>query len=306
MKPDMWWKNFGLGMELDASGTFIYNGLKSFDELEGLNHAVDIFEVLYNLSIGIERLFKVAIILIEHNDSVSIEVFEESLMTHNTMDLANRVNNHIELNYSGVHKEFLSLLSKFYKTHRYGRFSFSSVPNIDAEKTLFLEYIHKHLNINIDDQGPFSYIHNTDQIKRFLGKIVKRISGTLFDIIDNKARGLNIYTYELRSDSKAIKIFWGLGDRLDFLDETQVKRELIMFLLDKKSSGDHLELLRSFGSLDLDADSVPLHIKALLNDIHLPLVQGEVEQAYDEISNVKERFEMLGIMDNEHLSYGED
>ena len=147
MKPDMWWKNFGLGMELDASGTFIYNGLKSFDELEGLNHAVDIFEVLYNLSIGIERLFKVAIILIEHNDSVSIEVFEESLMTHNTMDLANRVNNHIELNYSGVHKEFLSLLSKFYKTHRYGRFSFSSVPNIDAEKTLFLEYIHKHLNI---------------------------------------------------------------------------------------------------------------------------------------------------------------
>jgi hypothetical protein len=36
MRRDEWWKNFGLGLELDASGAFIYNGIKFLDSLEGL------------------------------------------------------------------------------------------------------------------------------------------------------------------------------------------------------------------------------------------------------------------------------
>jgi len=31
MRPDEWWKNFGLGLEVDASGAFIYNGIKLLD-----------------------------------------------------------------------------------------------------------------------------------------------------------------------------------------------------------------------------------------------------------------------------------
>jgi hypothetical protein len=306
MKPEVWWKNFGLGMELDASGAFIYNGIKSLDSLDGLNHSVDIFEVLYSLSIGIERLLKVAIILIEHNDEVSIEEFEESLITHNTMDLANRVGEKLTSKLASPQKEFLSLLSRFYKTHRYGRFSFSSVPNIDAEKKLFLEYLQKQLGIQIESDGPLSYIHNTNQIKKFVGKIVKKIASETYDIIECQARGLNIYTYELRSDSKAVKVFLGLGERLDFIDENQVKRELLAFLMNPDNSGEHIDIVRSFGSIELDECSAPLHIKALLNDDHIHLVEGEVECAYEEIDNIKERFEMLNLMDNEHLSYPEE
>lgn len=305
MRPDEWWKNFGLGMELDASGAFIYNGIKFLDSLEGLNHSTDIFEVLYSLSVGIERLLKVAVILIEHNDQVSIEEFEESLITHNTMELANRVRKNADLNLSGVHKEFLSLLSTFYKTHRYGRFSLSSVPNIEEEKTLLLNYLHKHLNIDISDNGPFSYIHNTPQIKKFVGKVVGKISKDLFEIISDKARSLNIYTYELRSDSKAVKVFYALDDRLDFLDEETAKKELLLFLMSDMASGGHVKLLKSFGALDLDPAEVPNHIKALLNDDHLHYVQGEVECAYEDVANVKERLEMLSLMTNEHLSYGD-
>lgn len=305
MRPDQWWKNFGLGLELDASGTFIYNGIKSLDSLEGLNHSTDIFEVLYSLSIGIERLLKIAVILIEHTDQTSIEEFEESLITHNTIELANRVQKNVDLNLSGVHKEFLSMLSKFYKSHRYGRFSLSSVPNIEEEKFMLLNYLHKHLKIDVSDDGPFSYIHNTPQIKKFVGKIVGKISRNLFNIISDKARSLNIYTYELRSDSKAVKVFYALDERLDFLDEENVKKELILFLMSIDSTGDHIDLLRSFGSLDLDPAEAPNHIKALLNDDHLHYVQGEVECAYEDVSNIKERLEVLSIMTNEHLSYGE-
>lgn len=305
MQPDEWWKNFGLGMELDVSGTFIYNGIKALDSLEGLNHSIDIFEILYNLSVGIERLFKISIILIEHNDQISIEEFEESLITHNTMELANRVQKNIDLNLSGVHKEFLSILSKFYKSHRYGRFSLSSVPNIEEEKELFLKYLHKHLKIDITDNGLLSYIHNTPQIKKFVGKVVNKISQKLFKIIEDTARSLNIYTYELRSDSKAMKVFLTFNERLDFLDEEIVKKELLLFLMSQETSGEHIDFLRSIGALDLDPTEAPSHIKALLNDIHLHLVEEEVECAYEDVNNVKERLEMLSIMTNEYLSYGE-
>ena len=306
MRPDEWWKNFGLGMELDASGAFIYNGIKFLDSLEGLNHSTDIFEVLYSLSVGIERLLKVAVILIEHNDQISIEEFEESLITHNTMELASRIQKSTDLNLSGVHKEFLSMLSTFYKTHRYGRFSLSSVPNIEEEKTLFLNYLHKHLDIDISDNGPFSYIHNTPQIKKFVGKVVGKISKKLFEVISGRARSLNIYTYEVRSDAKAVKVFYALDDRLDFLDEEITKKELLLFLMSENSSGGHTCLIKSIGALDLDPAEVPNHIKALLNDDHLHYVEGEVECAYQEVDNVKERLEILNLMTNEHLSYGEE
>jgi hypothetical protein len=148
MTPGEWWKNFALGIEIDASGTFVYNGIRALHELVSLSHPVDSFEVLYNLSVGIERLLKVAIILIEHHDQIDIEQFEESLISHNTIDLANRVDSHRSLQLSNVHREFLSLLSKFYKTHRYGRYSLSAVPNIYEEKRLFLEFVAKHLQIS--------------------------------------------------------------------------------------------------------------------------------------------------------------
>ncbi len=304
MRPDEWWKNFGLGMELDASGAFIYNGIKSLDSLEGLNHSTEIFEVLYNLSVGIERLLKVAVILIEHNEQMSIEEFEKSLLTHNTMELTSRVQKHVELNLSGVHKEFLSMLSTFYKTHRYGRFSLSSVPNIEEEKTLFLSYLHKYLGINTSNESPFSYIHNTPQIKKFIGRVVGKISKELFEVISDKARSLNIYTYELRSDSKAVKVFYALDDRLDFLDEDITKKELLLFLMSEHLSGDHANLIKSVGALDLDPTEVPNYIKALLNDQHLHDVEEEVECAYEDIDNVKERLEILSLMTSEHLSYG--
>ena len=131
MNPEEWWKNFALGIELDAAGAFIYNGIRSFHELPTLDHPADSFEVLYNLSVGIERLLKVAIILVEHTDEIDINVFVEGLRSHNTIQLADRLSSQIELNLTDIHREFLSILSKFYNTHRYGRYSMDSIPNIN-------------------------------------------------------------------------------------------------------------------------------------------------------------------------------
>jgi len=77
------WKNFNLGQELSISGAFIYNGLRRFHEMQELDHTDEIFEFLYNLSVGFERLLKIAVILIEHKDDSNQEALEKSLITHN-------------------------------------------------------------------------------------------------------------------------------------------------------------------------------------------------------------------------------
>lgn len=304
MTPDEWWKNFALGLEVDTAGAFIYNGIRSLHELQALHHPVDTFEILYNLSVGIERLLKVAIILVEHDENIDIEAFEAGLVSHSTIDLANRVNSSRPLKLADVHREFLSLLSTFYRSHRYGRYSLSSVPDISKEKTLFLRFISTHLQISIPFDDERIYIPNTDQIRRFVGKIVKKICDEVFSVIQRKAHELNIYTDELRGDAKALRVFY--GERLDFIDEDLAKKELILFLMNPSSRGPHIDLLRSFEALPLEPAMTANYIKALLNDAALPYVQGEVEELYTEVKNVKERLDFLGLMDNEYLSYGDD
>lgn len=301
MTPDEWWKNFALGMELDVAGTFIFNGVKRLDEIENFYYPTDIFEILYNLSVGIERLLKVAIVLVEHDNQMDMEEFEKSLITHNTMELTNRLQVAHDLNLSGVHTEFLSLLSKFYKTHRYGRFSIGSIPGIKEEQKMFLEYLEKHLQIEVPSEDSFIPVYNSDQIRKFIGKVVNKIARSIFCVIGKMTAKLNIYTDELRGDSKAIRVFY--GDRLDFIDERIKKKELLLFLMNPQNRGRHIDLIRSFEVLDLDPEMAPSYIKALVNESHLPMVEGEVDELYTEVDNIGERISMVDIIDNEHLSY---
>ena len=105
MTPGEYWKNFHLGEELSISGMFIYNGLKCFHQMDTLDNVDEIFEFQYNLSVGLERLLKVAVVLLEHDKDTNIEEFEESLITHNHLELVQRIKKHSSLNLSKPHKE---------------------------------------------------------------------------------------------------------------------------------------------------------------------------------------------------------
>lgn len=304
MTPEEWWKNFALGIELDIAGTFIYNGIRTLEDVQSFQHPVDTFEILYNLSVGIERLLKIAIILLEHDENIDIEELEKSLISHNTVELSNRVDKHKPMNLPALNREFLALLSKFYKSHRYGRYSLSSVPNIDEEKRCFLEFIEKHLKLSLSIDDEFAFIGNTDQIRKFIGRVVKNISSKLFSIISNEAYRLNIYTTELRGDSKALKVFY--GERLDFIDERIKRKEILLYLISLQTGNSHIDLIRSFGALALDEGMTPDYIQALFNDNALYLVGDEIDVLYEDVENVRERLDFINIMDNSYLSYDPD
>src|SRR5258708_4553415 len=134
MRSTQAWKNFNLGQELSVSGAFIYNGLRRFHEMRVLDNTDEVFEVLYNLSVGLERLLKIAVVLLEHNDATDQDVLERSLITHNHLVLLERVTKGSQVNLGRPHKEFLALLGTFYKTIRYDRFTISSVHDSDKER----------------------------------------------------------------------------------------------------------------------------------------------------------------------------
>lgn len=146
----------------------------------------------------------------------------------------------------------------------------------------------------------FAYIGNTDQIRKFIGKTVKTISSKLFSIISQEAFRLNIYTTELRGDSKALKVFY--GERLDFIDERIKRKEILLFLLNSNMHGSHIDFLRSFDALELDESMTPNYIQALFNDRALGLVGDEIDELYTDINNVKERLNFIEIMDKLYLS----
>lgn len=167
------WKNFHLGEELSISGTFIYNGLRRFHELQKLAHTDEIFEVLYHLSIGLERLMKIVIVLLEHDENMDQEAFEASLITHSHLDLLARIKKHRAISIGPTHNQFLALLSRFYKTLRYDRFSLSSAGHLGKERDELLEFFAKNLDTSFSSDSVFGN-YNEDKFRNLYGRLYLR------------------------------------------------------------------------------------------------------------------------------------
>jgi hypothetical protein len=153
-------------------------------------------------------------------------------------------------------------------------------------------------------EDSFMPLHNSDRIRRFVGKIVQKVVASAFDIIRTQAFALNIYTHELRGDSKAIRIFY--GERLDFIDERIKKKELLLFLMHPESQGGHIDLVRPLEPLQLDPAIAAEYIRALLNDSHLPEVEGEIDELYTEVDDIGGRIGFVEIIDNPNVCVEED
>lgn len=288
------WKNFDLGTELDVSGCFIYNGLKSLHEIETLHYSSDIFEILYNLSVGIERLLKINIILIEHNDNTNLEEFEKSLITHNTMELLARVQKNKKLPISNIHNDFIQMLSKFYKSYRYDRYSPVSGTDIDKEKKSLHAFIEKNLNFKIHDTFPFEITHIDIKLKKSFGKVVGKIVSSLYDILQDEARRLNLYTYEVRYNSKAGKIF--IRKEYNFENEDVLSKELLIFFINTKERASHLNLIHDIDHLDFDPALETDYIQSMNSFEKKLVILDELESLYEDIDKPGDRLSLINAI----------
>lgn len=296
---DQYWKNFDLGKELHFAGAFIFNGLRTFHELKNFYHEDPVFEFLYALSVGIERLQKVAIILTEHDKVDDHQAFEESLITHSHTKLADMLEKSAGVSLTSQQKEFLSILAKFYKTHRYSRYMVSQTANSQNERELLTAFLEKHLNVKIDNDAIF-VTQNDNRFRRFVGRIVHKICVPLYEQIQQEARRLNLYTYEIRYGSKAFKIF--TMEKFDFLDDEVLTREILLYFVATKNRGSNSKLMADSDPLPFDPALEGEYIRALSSDEKKIYIMEELESLYeDHIDDFKERMGLLNAIGSEHL-----
>lgn len=305
MKNDagLLWKNFSLGKELKIAGAFIYNGLKIFDSMGSFSNEDELFEFFYNISVGIERLEKIVVILIEHNKELDQDEFEKSLITHSHQDLMRRISKKHNCNLDNMHNEFLGLLGRFYKTMRYDRFTLSSVEDDAKERELLVNFLEKHLNIDISYNDMFN-TPNQDKFKKFIGKVVGRISEALFSLVELEASKQNIYTYELPYESKASIIF--IGKKYVFFEQDIVWKELLVYLMNTEESSGILDIIKDIEPLDFERKLVNEYLQVFKSDLKKDDLIDYIEHLYEDIKNKKERFEILNLLGNPNVYFEND
>jgi hypothetical protein len=304
MTPTQFWQNFKLGQEQEIAASFIYNGLKILHDTQTLGQETDVFPILYNLSIGFERLSKVAIILIEFEDDVDIEKFEKSLKTHEHLRLLEKVNKGTSSMLEPAHVEFLELLSIFYNTQRYDRLSLQSLTVFSKDKKAFLDFLHKHLGIDIKEELSIFYVQNSIEIKHFIGKIVKDIARALYKIIREFAGKKNLYTDEISSSSsKSGKVLMG-DNPITFENEDRAMVEALIFLMRTKDSS-LVDFMKEIDSLSLDPALDSEYLQAILykRPEEMQGVVDEIESCYVDMTDVKDRLEAIDAIKNPEISF---
>lgn len=294
------WKNFNLGQELSVSGAFIYNGLRRFHEMRVLDNTDEIFEVLYNLSVGLERLLKIAVVLLEHNDATDQELLEKSLITHNHLLLLQRVAKRAQVNLGAPHKEFLALLGTFYKSLRYDRFTISSVYDPDKERDALCQFLGKHLQASLERSSSMFPTQNDPRYRDFLRRLVTKISSALYEIVRMTASNLNLYTYELRDGSRAQTIFLG---QANLASEEVLWKELLLFFMNTESSSGLLEFLRTIEPLDFDPELADEYLECFQSDAAKAFVVDELEALYGELTDSVARLETMKLIGNPNVCF---
>lgn len=304
MNPTELWKNFNLGFELDVAGTFLFNGIRAFHEMEVFDYRSDIFDFLYNIAVGVERLQKIALILTEHDDAADQAEFEKSLITHSHEELDRRLRGHAHPELAPIHNSFLSMLSTFYKTYRYDRYGMRSLYRDGDERKLLTDWLNNHFSAGIKFDGMFA-VKNSDALRRSIGKAISKIVKPLYERIEDEARKLNLYTYEIRYDSKA---FWVLiASQFDLLDADRIRMEVLIYLAASRSTGPNLKLMRSVKPLALELHEEGSYVRAALKPQAALVLEEEIEVQYEEMNiSAKDRFPLLDAIRSDLYALEED
>ncbi len=300
MDSTTFWKNFNLGTELQISGSFIYNGLLVFDEMESFYHEEEIFEFLYNISVGIERLLKISVILIEHTNEINQDVFFESIRNHNHQKLLKSISDKYNLKASKSKNAFIQLLNNFYNEMRYDRYTNKDPLNNDKEKKSFIKFLEKYLKIKISNEF-LSVSQNDRTTKQFIGEVIKSITVEQYEIITKEAARLNIYIDDIRGYSKAYKIF--ILHQFNFEFENRVQKELFLKFLSDDKNSSLIAFAKELKPLEFESYDENYYAKCMFKKLETLNLDGEMELLDENIENIEERIDFLDSIGNDMVRF---
>lgn len=306
MYSNVWnYKNFNMVFELDVSGEFIYNGIQELGRMSNFNKNAPAFFSLYNISVGIERLQKIILVLWKLDNNSDLEEFEKSLITHSHCRLNDEIKKCTKQEILNSRENaFLSLINDFYKSARYNRFNING--EYDYEVSIFREYLEKHLKI---EPNPFDYdgVLMTDEIKEFLGRVVGSISQKYYALVKEGSSKNSTYTHELRSFSKAEKVFLSKFRKQSLMEGQLIERisfkEFLLYLRNSKDESAFLKYMSEIPPLEFDKGLIEEYINELSNSIIPQDLIDEVEELYSENGYSQDRVNLVDLMGTRHVQF---
>ena len=304
------YKNFNMVNELDIAGEFIYDGIQTLNQMNVVSDGAAIFSFLYHIAVGVERLQKILVVLLEDITLDNYKEFEEGIITHSHCYLHARINKKHEIKFNSRENELLSLLTTFYNHSRYNRF------NLDKpycqEKEITEQYIVKHLDgADISRSVCSDDIIVNQKVKELFGRVIGGISNKYYQALRDIAHEKCTYTYELRSDSKAEKIFLSDCPKNSLqrmkITETIALKEFLVFFKNSKENTPFTRFFKTIQPLEMDI--------ALMNEYIMEIGKGTIPQAlvdeveclYEESGYGKDRIEQINLIGDPYVmfEYGE-
>lgn len=300
--------NFSLVKEVEIAGVQIWKAIEDINRVyipkKGNAIVVDyLFTSLYQAAQGIERLFKILIELMYYDDnSYDERKINELLLSHNHVGMYDFVNKKEKLSFGKNEKKFLECISRFYNEGRYNRFRYNE-DNLMELKLL------QDFGTDIKE-GEFD-----DRVKHQYSKAIGHISHTLYDVISKISIKLNIYVYELNSDSVANFVLrkYYKDDLYEILKEIEnSKRELLWYVLKKGKNFSITQAGEKIESLPFDYMDMQMFLKELIcNTNSGELIYNFVSNEYDEQvaedkDKWKERLKFIEIIGNTNVYLEED
>ncbi|MCU5584207.1 hypothetical protein OCF65_27955 [Bacillus toyonensis] len=312
MENYFYYKNFKMGTELNISGNFIYDGIQYLYLMEDIEDEGEgeVFSFFYNISVGIERLQKIILALAEN--ITDRDQFLNDLKTHSHQSLNERIMRRKKIDFSSREIAFLSLISNFYKESRYQNYSVKSDKSIDREyiNPIYSEEIKKFYSKYLNNNEVFNLERCKTLFSRTIGTITMKYYKRVRELCSEK----NIYTYELKSSSKAFKVFLNQHDKNCLLNifknDTNALKELLLYLInsddgnilveffdEEEESDATFELLNEIKPLDIERCNIPAYVQSILKGkISTDMVDEIQWLQHEEEDNLRDRLNMLDII----------
>ena len=299
------YKNFNMVVELDIAGEFIYNGIHEFNRMRLITNDGPTFSALYNIAVGIERLQKIVLVLWKLDDTCDAKEFEKSLITHSHSLLRDEIKKYAKgekkIIFNERENDFISLIQEFYNSARYKRFNIEG--KNDDEITIVEKYLYKYMKNDIrDDSTPFigNGIVMTEEISELFGKVVGSISHKYYELVNIGSHKNSTYTYELRSDSKAQKIFLSDYKKHSLMvgqfNEKIAFKEVVIYLKNSSDKNPFLKFLEEIEPLHFEPEFINEYLGELSKGIISQQLIDEVEYLYGEEEYSIDRIRIVDLI----------
>ena len=154
------------------------------------------------------------------------------------------------------------------------------------------------------------YISN--RAKEYIGRTLGKLLSHYYELIAKRAMELRLYTYELRSDSPAFKVFLNQSPKRSLQSiadrENRALAELIVFLSNSRERTGFLDFLHSIEPLELDPALVQDYLVDIMNKQVPQQLVDEVSTIYEDMSPecVRNRTEVLSLVGNKNVIFHDD